>query len=122
MQVTFKDEMGVISKDNRTIAVASRKFSQLYELKLTRVPEEAQLCEATGTRDLWHRRLCNLNYKSLDKLQHQVDGMKIVEAGTSVTKCHTCIEGKQTRQSHDQSRKRVRRPLELIHSDLCALS
>ena len=35
-----------------------------------------------------------------------------------LSKCETCIEGKQTKLPHNKTRKRVTRPLQLIHSDV----
>lgn len=33
--------------------------------------------------------------------------------------CDTCVEGKQSRDSFNDTRERAKRPLERIHSDIC---
>jgi hypothetical protein len=38
------------------------------------------------------------------------------------SKCHVCVESKQTRNPHKVAEARDLAPLELIHSDLCEMS
>ena len=38
------------------------------------------------------------------------------------SKCHVCVETKQTRKPHKAAEARNLAPLELIHSDLCEMN
>ena len=38
------------------------------------------------------------------------------------SKCHVCVESKQTRKPHMAAEARSLAPLELIHSDLCEMN
>ena len=38
------------------------------------------------------------------------------------SKCHVCVESKQTRKPHKTAEARSFTPLELIHSDLCEMN
>ena len=38
------------------------------------------------------------------------------------SKCHVCVESKQTRKPHKAAEARDLAPLELVHSDLCEMN
>jgi hypothetical protein len=38
------------------------------------------------------------------------------------SKCHSCVQSKQTRKPHKATEDRHLTPLELIHSDLCEMN
>ena len=38
------------------------------------------------------------------------------------SKCHVCVESKQTRKPHKAAEARDLAPLELVHSDLCKMN
>lgn len=48
-----------------------------------------------------------------------VDGIDVKELEKTSELCEICVEGKQTRLPHQTHRIRAKRPLELVHSDLC---
>ena len=68
---------------------------------------------------LWHRRLGQLSNSGLKKLVNMADGIDEKEVKTSSEFCEICVKGKQTRLPHQIERIRAKRPLELVHSDLC---
>ena len=69
------------------------------------------------TSELWHKRLGHIGRTGLEKVKHLVDGI-LVNLDQNPRICSVCVEGKQTRLAHVQSRTRATRPLQLVHSDL----
>jgi len=68
--------------------------------------------------DIWHRRMGHLGEDNIRKLAKMADGMGIT-VGTSVGVCEACVQGKQTRHPSHKPAARAKKPLELVHSDLC---
>ena len=60
--------------------------------------------------------MCGSNRSYLQKLATMVDDMKIIPEERKI--CSTCIQEKQTKLPHNETRVRARKPLELIHSDV----
>lgn len=117
--ITFRNGEGTIQKGNVTLAVGSRKESQLYALNFRQISTSANACASVPAENekLWHERFGHLNYESIKKLQGQVDGMNMkMESSPGI--CDTCIEGKQSKLPHNQPRICAKRPLQLVHSDL----
>jgi hypothetical protein len=117
-KIVFEKGIGKICRGNRVIAIDYRK-DKLYEMQFKNKTECAHACEESDMNDLWHKRLGHLNYRGMVKLSQLVDGMSdLNKKGKKSGTCRICVEGKQTKLPHTQQRKRARRPLELIHSDL----
>ncbi|KYQ57311.1 Copia protein [Trachymyrmex zeteki] len=55
----------------------------------------------------------------MKKLVKMADGIKLKDVEISSEPCSICMEGKQTRLPHQTERIRAKRPLQLVHSDLC---
>jgi len=68
---------------------------------------------------IWHEQYGHIGIDNLKRVVRMVDGInpRMLKL-TNDRICHTCIEGKQTRLPHNKERTRVKRPLQLIHSDL----
>lgn len=74
------------------------------------------------TPELWHRRLGHLGYDNLARLTTMVDGITVSPADFKAAKvepCDPCMKGKQHRLPFSDSDTVTRRPLELLHTDLC---
>lgn len=73
--------------------------------------------------DLWHKRLGHLNFGGLSKMfkSHMVTGVP-TKLNVDKNFCETCVVAKQARNPFDGTRTRAKRPLELIHSDVCGPS
>ena len=67
--------------------------------------------------NVWHSRLCHVNFGYMMRLAN----LSLIPKFTFVknSKCHVCVESKQTRKPHKAAEARSLAPLELIHSDLC---
>lgn len=49
------------------------------------------------------------------------EGMTLTKEGLEAldTVCETCLKAKQTRLSFGENRLRAKRPLEIVHTDIC---
>jgi hypothetical protein len=70
--------------------------------------------------DLWHSHLCHVNFGCLTRLEN----MSLIPKFNHVkgSKCHACVQSKQTRKPHKAVEPRNLAPLELVHSDLCEMN
>ena len=70
--------------------------------------------------NVWHSRLCHVNFGCMMRLAN----LSLIPQFTFVknSKCHVCVESKQTRKPHKAAEARSLAPLELIHSDLCEMN
>ncbi|PRQ45332.1 putative RNA-directed DNA polymerase [Rosa chinensis] len=84
----------------------------------------SQICLSSSSTDdtlnLWHRRLCHVNYQDLVKLSTKegVRGLPKL-SGKPTGMCEGCKLGKQTRSSHRViNSMSTSQPLDLMHMDL----
>jgi hypothetical protein len=70
--------------------------------------------------NVWHSRLCHVNFGCMMRLT----SLNLIPKSTSVkiSKCHVCVESKQTRKPHKTVEARNLAPLELVHSDLSEMN
>ena len=70
--------------------------------------------------NIWYSRLCHVNFGCMMRLTN----LSLIPKFTFVknSKCHVCVESKQTRKPHKAAEARSLAPLELIHSDLCEMN
>lgn len=93
-----------------------RSFHRIYPSSST-----GTLSSTATVTDLWHRRLCHINYQ----LAHYMSSKNIVTDLPTLDlakdrKCEVCIRSKHHR--HKRPKRAVHRstrPLKLLHSDLC---
>lgn len=116
-RVIFENKRGIITKGDNVIAIAHRNELELYELNFKKVVH-ANVSMRMNELELWHKRMGHLNYEDLKRLQKQTVGINTKFVDSSHELCEICIEGKQTPMAHNKHRKRAKRPLQLIHSDL----
>ena len=73
------------------------------------------------TLNTWHQRFGHLNYKYVEELikNKLVHGMDCCHIDGKL-ECEACVLGKMNRRSFPKkSNSRAKRPLEIIHSDVC---
>lgn len=116
--VNFEDGKGVICKGSAVVAIAYRK-DKLYKLDFCEEIGNANVCTVSEDAELWHKRLGHISNNGLKKALIITDGIKIDKEDKVSKLCQYCVEGKQTKLPHKQDRVRAKRPLQLIHSDLC---
>ena len=73
--------------------------------------------------NVWHSRLCHVNFSCIGCMM-RLANLSLIPKFTFVknSKCHVCVESKQTRKPHKATEARDLAPLELIHSDLCEMN
>ena len=70
--------------------------------------------------NVWHSRLCHVNFGCMMRLANLSLILKFTFVKNS--KCHVCVESKQTRKPHKAVEARSLASLELIHPDLCEMN
>ena len=70
--------------------------------------------------NIWHSHLCHINFGCMSRLV----GLNLIPKIDMVkgSRCHVCVETKQTRKPHKTAVARELAPLELIHSDICEMN
>lgn len=125
-----------ITKSGKKILEGYKNENGLYTIKLFdiknrfTVQQNAQCTEGSLSvpdreMQLWHRRLGHISYSSLHKLMSISEGIKIpnkelvgLEKNFDAT-CEVCLMAKQMRSPFNSVRTRAKRPLEIIHTDVC---
>ncbi|KAF2347866.1 Integrase catalytic core [Trinorchestia longiramus] len=82
----------------------------------------AAKCSSVSSDDLlWHKRFCHLGFDNLKKLK-SLDLVRGFDCslGNENIFCENCCDGKSHRLPFSRvDQRKVRKPLELIHSDVC---
>ena len=88
-----------------------------YQMRLTRSEEFNMSREDDAW--LWHGRFCHQSIHTLNSMikGELLRGLPVFEKPKEV--CSTCILGKHTRCSFQYSVFRAKKPLDLVHMDLC---
>lgn len=114
------DYLTVHDPRGRLLVKVTRSPNRLYKIKLqTGKP----LCLSSRLEDetwKWHARLGHISFKTIRLMSQQemVQGLPMIEDETRF--CESCLVGKQTRQSFPKAATfRAKKPLELLHADLC---
>jgi hypothetical protein len=74
-------------------------------------------CNNNSINDIWHSRLCHVNFEAIKRLSDISLIPKYKHAKGA--KCGICVQAKQTRKPFHTVESRSTTPLELIHSDVC---
>lgn len=104
--------------NNKNAEVASAKLiNNMYRLNTNSI--SAYICK-NNENDyyLWHQRMAHLNFTDLNKLPECAEGVKLLENKNKMI-CEVCQEGKQSRLQFPTGGSRAKKPLDLIHSDVC---
>ena len=105
--------------DDKVVLEGIKTETGLYEVDLSDNTSEALLVQKQEIED-WHQKLGHLNYSDLKKVPELCNGVP-----QSLTKfksdqiCESCEIGKKTRKPFNSVRYRARRPMEIIHTDIC---
>lgn len=115
--VKFNDHgCKIFNKDNIEVAAANL-ISNMYRLNTDTIP--AYTCKTNETEFLlWHQRMAHLNFNDLKKLTECTEGVEFTKNKNNML-CEICQKGKQCRIPFPAEGSRVKKPLELIHSDIC---
>eukprot|EP00253_Pinus_taeda_P019173 PITA_19173 len=121
-----------IASNKRCIAEVKMTRNRMFPLKIrvdlknkneiAAITQEAFQSVPNDENWLWHLKFGHLNFGGLNLLRRKgmVKGLPLIEKPDSL--CEGCILGKQHRESFPSGKSiREKAPLEIIHSDLCAL-
>jgi len=121
-EVIFTKEEVKIKYGYRIVLKGQKMSNGLFEVKLK--PENNFESYLTGTEsqiNQWHRKLGHTSRDKIEKLLTQSDEIKLSSKELDELKiiCEVCQKAKQTRLKFGETRSRAKRPLELIHTDVC---
>lgn len=123
-RVAFSNKRCTITNksSNKTVATATMR-NRLYYLDLADVnpnSDFANLARPSSDLELWHQRLCHMNYRYVKALASKglALGISISDASSSPCTCESCLKGKMHRLPFDHEGTRASKPLELVHCDL----
>ncbi|KAF2347481.1 Zinc finger CCHC-type [Trinorchestia longiramus] len=109
-----------IVDENNELIVAGHKVGRLYRLDCSY--HVAAKCSSVSSDDLlWHKRFCHLGFDNLKKLK-SLDLVRGFDCslGNENIYCENCCDGKSHRLPFSRvDQRKVRKPLEPIHSDVC---
>ena len=127
--VCFDASKCTVSKGDSSFVIGSCVRGNLYRINqpkhnqkvmVENVNVTAHDCRAP-TLNTWHQRFGHLNYKYVEELikNKLVHGMDCCHIDGKL-ECEACVLGKMNRRSFPKkSNGRARKPLEIIHSDVC---
>ncbi|XP_021723901.1 uncharacterized protein LOC110691287 [Chenopodium quinoa] len=115
----------IINNDTGNIILEGTPKGNNYIVDLNEVPNSILTYLSVIEDDplLWHKILGHTSFSLLYKLRYKelVEGLSFIKFLKDKV-CHACVRGKQTRISFESKNMvSTKRPLELIHMDLCGL-
>lgn len=116
--VKFNQKGSVIyEEETEDIVATATNVQGLY--KLNTQEEKVNIAVVKlSSHELWHRRLCHLNARSMALLKNgMVSGVNF--KSTEMEPCVPCIMGKQSKKPFKNSTRRADEKLEIVHADLC---
>ncbi|TYK18362.1 Retrovirus-related Pol polyprotein from transposon TNT 1-94 [Cucumis melo var. makuwa] len=119
--ILMKD-YSLLIRDNHDKIIAKVQMTK-NRMFLLNIQTDVAQCLKSCLKDpnwIWHLRFGHLNFDGLRLLarKNMVKGLPYVKLPDQL--CEGCLHGKQSRKSFPQeSSWRARRPLELVHTDLC---
>lgn len=120
-KVIFTKEKAEIWKDNIKL-IGFRNGDGLWTVNLNQESMDSALLTRENKMAIqWHQKLGHLGKENMKKLQNISEGMKITDKSLDVLNnvCETCLKAKQTRIPFGEKRTRAKRPLEIVHTDVC---
>lgn len=121
-EVLFTENEVIVKKEDKEVMRGSIGRNGLYEVNLsTDIEESSHKALKTESAENWHRRLGHLSVDGMRSLVHKSKGLNITEKMLKrmETTCETCLKAKQTRLPFGEERERAKRPLEILHTDVC---
>ncbi|KAL0553618.1 hypothetical protein IC582_007518 [Cucumis melo] len=119
--ILMKD-YSLLMRDNHDKMIAKVKTTK-NRMFLLNIQTDVAKCLKSCLKDpnwIWHLRFGHLNFDGLRLLarKNMVKGLSYVKHPDQL--CEDCLHGKQSRKSFPrESSSKARRPLELVHTDLC---
>ncbi|UYV80232.1 K02A2.6-like, partial [Cordylochernes scorpioides] len=121
-KVVFEDEKVFVVKNGKKVLEGEKQENGLYTINIETENPEIEESHLTATRNeemlKWHRKMGHISFSSLKQLKSMVNGINIEKISQDGI-CETCIKAKQVRKPFNSIRTKSKRPLEIIHTDVC---
>ena len=122
-KINFKEDKCLVTLNGKNVLEA-QSHGELYYIRTMRSCP-MMMTDVQASAELWHRRYGHLGYDNLARLkrEHMVEGLDVKEEDfkdAASTMCEACVMAKQHRLQFPQvSTNKSRRPLDLVHMDVC---
>ena len=122
MTIYFENDWATIRKKGRAVARAKLN-ERRWVMDWQQINESACYASSTATNwETWHRRLCHLGERNMERLTSLVNGFKSI-VNTHGKNCADCAVGKLSRRKFKTSTNpRARQPLDLLHMDYLVIN
>ena len=104
--------------EGKNIATASYKHG-LFALNTISTPDVAMIASTKEATALWHKRYGHMSSSYLLELSKYDMVKGLPTLSSTLPTCSDCLAGKQHRVPFEISSTRAKKPLELVHTDLC---
>jgi transposase InsO family protein len=119
-KLLFDSEKCEIRKEGsgKLVATTRRTPNNIYVLN--EIGREKCCLGKENESWLWHRRMGHINFDNLVKINRKeaVKEMPEISKPTN-TLCEHCLQGKQTRTKFKSKEYSTKKPLDIVHTDLC---
>jgi transposase InsO family protein len=106
-------------KQERQIARVEMGENRMFKLNLRRIEEKCLKVNKEDEAWIWHMSFRHLGYNVLRDLVKKKSVQVLSNLEFEKKFCEGCVIGKQMRRSFEKSQYQAKRPLELIHIDIC---
>jgi hypothetical protein len=116
----FDSEKCEIRKEGsgRLVATTIRTLNNIYVLN--EIGKESCCLGKENESWLWHKRMGHMHFDNLVKINRKEAVREIPEISKPMnTLCKHCLQGKQTRTKFKSKEYSTKKPLEIVHTDLC---
>lgn len=123
--MNIKSSLCTLRAPSGAIIATCKLENDLYKLGLASSKCHIDALRTIGSKinkiELWHKRLCHINYTRLSQLVMNSMVLGLENLNTkNISQCTSCIKGKQHRDKFPkEGGTRAKEVLELIHSDIC---
>lgn len=112
--VVFDSECCKVFNAKWDLIAKAPLVDDLYRLKCSM--DRTPTAMIAVDKQLWHRRMGHSCDTNLEKVKSAVTGIEYTNGSSEA--CVTCVQGKQTRASFNESQNRASGVLDLVHSDV----
>jgi transposase InsO family protein len=93
--------------------------NRMFKLDLNSVHERCLKVSLENKNELWHLRFGHLGYAGLKEALRKQSMIGLPSLEFEKKFCEGCVVGKHARNSFGNAKFRAKKPLELIHTDIC---
>lgn len=112
--VVFDSECCKVFNAKWDLIAKAPLVDDLYRLKCSM--DRTPTAMIAVDKQLWHRRMGHSCDTNLEKVKSAVTGIEYTNGSSEA--CVTCVQGKQTRASFNESQNRASGVLDLVHRDV----